>query len=137
MSFSGNAAGNFDNAKAQGRKAAKELRFAFHVTKIRCVCPDPRPGRASAKLRRHEVFNAGDVKYGAFSESFRQPVWVRIQSDFDGVAFDESSVMVCDVERFPVRQANSERLEWLAVYPVFKLLRVEHTFRAQSCLQTA
>jgi hypothetical protein len=88
------------------------------------------------KLRRHEVFDASYVKYGALNESFRQPVWVRIQSDFDGVAFDESSVMVCDVKGFPVRQAKSERLEWLAVDPVFKLLGVQYKFQAQSWPQT-
>jgi hypothetical protein len=77
------------------------------------------------------------VNYGAFNESFRQPVWVRIQSNFNGIAFDESGVMICDVERFSVRKAKPERFKWVAVYAVFKLLRVKHTIQAQSCRRTA
>jgi hypothetical protein len=79
------------------------------------------------KLRRHKVFDASDVNYRALNKSFRQPVWIRIQPDLDGVPLDESSVMVGDVECSSVRQAKSERLKWLTVHAAFDLLRVKHT----------
>jgi hypothetical protein len=78
------------------------------------------------KLRRHEVLDSGDVDDGAFNEAFRQPIGVRIQSDFDGIAFDESRVVIGDVKGLSIRQTEFERAEWLAVHPVFELLRIEH-----------
>jgi len=88
------------------------------------------------QLRRHQVLDSRDVDDGALNESFRQPVRIRIQSDFDGVAFDESSVVIRDVECLSVRQAKPERPEWLAVHPVFELLRTKHKYRGQSCGKT-
>ena len=72
---------------------------------------------------------------GAFHESFRQPIRIRIQSDFNGVSFDESSVVICDVERLSIRQTKPERPEWLAVHPVFDLLRIKHMFQRQTCVK--
>jgi hypothetical protein len=56
------------------------------------------------------------MKQRAFNQPLGNGVVVKVNSDQDGVSFDKHHVVIGDVIRFAIRQANAERLERLQVH---------------------
>ena|ERR1035441_4250234 len=75
----------------------------------------------SGGLRGRNVLKTRDVEEGAFHQSFRDGMAVKINSDEDGVSFDEHHVMVGDVVSFAVRHADAERLKWPHLHAFLEL----------------
>jgi hypothetical protein len=79
------------------------------------------PLNESSGLRGGKVLDARDVKQGTLNESFGNGVAVQIDSDKNGIPFDEHYVVIGDVVGLSIGHANPERLERLNVHAFFEL----------------
>lgn len=61
-----------------------------------------------ARLSSLQFLDAGNVHQGAFHETFRYAIVIRVQADFDGVFADHCMVMTQHIETFPIAQMNAE-----------------------------
>jgi hypothetical protein len=73
-----------------------------------------------------QFLNAGDVEEGAFDESPGDGILVRVNADFERVAFHQSRIVICDVVLLSIRHVNAERLERVLVQALFEVQGSKH-----------
>ena len=67
------------------------------------------------------------MEQSAINETPGDGIMVRINPDFQGVAFDHGDIVVSDVIDLPVGHVNAERLERVLVHAFFEMQCRKHT----------